>query len=143
MTPTTLAALLAHAAAAAAEGPLLWPLPQSYTHGTGSASLPATPSGFFGAPATPLLGRAFARYSEIIFDGCGTANAANAAASSSSSGAAITSGFDLAVDVPDATGPEEHMDEWYELDVPASGPARARARTQCEKLPKKRGSPPF
>ena len=115
----------ANAAASDSTPPLLWPLPQSYSHGSGVTSLPATPTGFFSAPdrSTPLLGRAFARYSKIAFRGCGSST--NTVASS-----ATVSHLTFNIDMPDAEGPEEHMDEWYEMHVPVSGPALVHARTQ-------------
>ena len=107
--------------------PLLWPLPQSYSHGLGVASLPATPTGFFSAPdgSTPLLGRAFARYSKTVFRGCGSSATASPVVSS-----ATVSHLTFSIDMPDAEGPEEHMDEWYELHVPVSGRGLVRSRTQ-------------
>ena len=108
--------------------PLLWPLPQSYSHGTAVASLPSDPKGsFFGVPPTPMLGRAFARYSKIIFLGCDTTGTGTV----DSSGAhVVIPRLEFSVSDPRAVGPAEHMDEWYELKVPVSGPAVARARTQ-------------
>ena len=109
--------------------PLMWPLPQSLQHGSKAASLSAAKSSdFFNYPATPLLDRAIARYRKIIFRNCATNPTEE---SSGVAAVAVVSHFNLSIEVPDtAGGPEEHMDEWYELDVPVSGPAVARARTQ-------------
>ena len=107
--------------------PLFWPLPRSYNHGLGVASLPTTPTDFFTVESgfTPLLGRAFARYSNIVFHGCSFSTNARAVVTS-----AAVSHLTFSIDTPDAAGPEEHMDEWYEMHVPVSGPALVRARTQ-------------
>ena len=108
--------------------PLLWPLPQSYSYGLGVASLPAAPTGFFSAPdgSTALLGRAFTRYSKLVFRGCSSSSADSGPVVSS----AAVSHLIFSIDMPDAEGPEEHMDEWYEMHVPVSGSALVRARTQ-------------
>ena len=108
--------------------PLFWPLPQSYSHGVGVASLPTTPTDFFtvqNGRLTPLLGRAFARYSSTVFRGCSSSSSASPVVTS-----AAVSRLAFSIDTPDAEGPEEHMDEWYEMDVPVAGPALVRARTQ-------------
>ena len=135
MSAMKLASLLAlcggasvvEATPAITKSPLLWPLPQSFSHGVGVASLPATPTKFFSIPdgPTPLLGRAFARYSKTVFRGCGSSTNTAPAVS-----AAAVSQLTFSIDMPDAEGPEEHMDEWYEMHVPVSGPALVRARTQ-------------
>lgn len=116
--------LLVVSAVQSKAGPLLWPLPQSYSHGTATASL--DPKSFFGVPPTPMLERAFARYSKIIFAGCDEITATGNAESSG----VIIRRLEFNISAPDTAGPAEHMDEWYELEVPVSGPAVARARTQ-------------
>ena len=118
--------------------PFFWPLPQSLKHGSGVAALPTDHGAFFGDPATPLLKRAFERYSKIIFRGCDDPSTAQLATRllendtgvGSSHEVAVVPWFEFAISTPDAAGPAEHMDEFYELSVPLSGPAVARARTQ-------------
>jgi hypothetical protein len=113
--------IISSSSSAVSAVPQLWPLPQSYSHGVASASL--DPESFFGVAPTPMLERAFARYSKIIFVGCGA------------TGTEVTPNstikhLEFTITAPNAAGPAEHMDEWYELEVPMSGPAVARARTQ-------------